>query len=105
MLFYFCRSWVPIGRKDLVCQDNFLSNNYLWLFQRRKSTLVWGGGGGGGATGNQTYLNMAIFKMYLLSYEFFATIRQVGSFAIEMIDIVYLKSYYNCQDKYADIGI
>ena len=49
-----------------------------------------------GPTGNQSYLNMAIFKMYLLSYEIFATFRQVGLFAIEMIDIVYLKSYYNC---------
>ena len=55
------------------------------------------------ATGNQSYLNMAIFKMYLLSYEIFAIFRQVGLFAIEMIDIVYLKSYYNCQDKYADM--
>ena len=75
------------------------------ISEKEEHLGLGGGGGGGGATGNQTYLNMAIFKMYLLSYEFFATIRQVGVFAIEMIDIVYLKSYYNCQDKYADIGI
>ena len=48
---------------------------------------------------------MAIFKMHHLSYEIVVTFRQVGLFAIEMIDIVYLKSYYNCQDKYEDIGI